>query len=62
MFQRGIDRGELRPDFRIDFAVDWFAGLMVLWAILDRPVPGPEEAQDFVDFMLDGILARPTAG
>ena len=58
MFQRGIDRGELQPDFRMDLAVDWFAGLMVLWAILDRPVPPPEEAKDFVDFMLDGILAR----
>jgi AcrR family transcriptional regulator len=59
LFQRGIDRGELRPDFRMDLAVNWFAGIMILWAIIERPVPSPDEAADFVDFMLEGIQARP---
>jgi AcrR family transcriptional regulator len=58
MFQRGIDRGELRPDFRMDVAVDWFAGLMILYAVIDRPVPAPDEADDLIDFMLEGIRAR----
>lgn len=58
MFQRGIDRGELRPDLRMDLAVNWFAGLMILYAIIERPVPAPEEAQDMVDFVLEGIAAR----
>jgi AcrR family transcriptional regulator len=55
MFQRGIDRGELRPDFRMDLAVDWFAGLMILYAIIERPVPSPEEAEEMVEFVLQGI-------
>ena len=59
MFQRGIDRGELRPDFRMDFAVDWFAGLMILYAIIDRPIPSPDEADEFIDFVLEGIGPRP---
>lgn len=58
MFQRGIDRGELRPDFRMDIAVSWFAGLMILYAVIDRPVPSPDEADELIDFMLDGIGAR----
>jgi AcrR family transcriptional regulator len=59
MFQRGIDRGELRPDFRMDIAVSWFAGLMILYAVIDRPVPSPDEADELIDFMLEGIGPRP---
>jgi AcrR family transcriptional regulator len=59
MFQRGIDRGELRPDFRMDIAVDWFAGLMILYAIIERPVPSPDEADELIDFVLEGIAPRP---
>jgi len=55
MLQRGIDRGELRPDFRMDMAVDWFAGLMILYAIIERDVPSPDEADQLVDFMFSGI-------
>ena len=58
LFQRGIDRGELRPDFRMDLAVNWFAGLMILYAIIERPVPSPDEAEDFVEFVLEGIGPR----
>ena len=59
LFQRAIERGELRPDFRMDIAVSWFAGLMILYAIIERPVPSPDEAEDFIDFMLEGIAPRP---
>jgi AcrR family transcriptional regulator len=58
MFQRGIDRGELRPDFRMDVAVDWFAGFLILYAIIDRPVPSPDEADELIDFVLEGIGPR----
>lgn len=57
MLQRGIDRGELRADFRMDLAVDWFAGLMILYAIIDRAVPAPDEAEELVDTVLNGIAA-----
>ena len=59
MLQRGIDRGELRPDFRMDLAVDWFAGVMILYAIIERDVPSPEEAEELVQFMLEGIGTGP---
>ena len=55
MLRRGIERGELRPDFRMDLAVDWFAGTMILYAIIDREVPSPDEAEELVEFMLQGI-------
>jgi AcrR family transcriptional regulator len=59
MFERGIARGELRPDFRMDIAVSWFAGLMILYAVIDRPVPSPDEADELIDFVLEGIGPRP---
>ena len=61
MFQRGIDRGELDPDMRMDMAIDAFAGMLVLYAVIERPLPSPEEAGMLVDFMLLGIGARPKA-
>jgi AcrR family transcriptional regulator len=58
MFERGIERGELRPDFRMDVAVSWFAGLMILYAVIDRPVPSPGDVDELIDFLLDGIGRR----
>jgi len=58
MFERGIARGELRPDFRMDLAINWFAGVLVLYAVIERPVPQPDEAEDLIDFLLEGIAAR----
>lgn len=57
VFRRGVERGELRPDFRMDIAVNWLAGLMILYAIIERPAPSPDEAEDFVRFVLEGIGA-----
>jgi AcrR family transcriptional regulator len=58
MFERAIARGELRPDFRMDLAINWFAGLLVLYAVIDRPVPDPAQADDLIDFLLEGIGPR----
>jgi AcrR family transcriptional regulator len=58
MFLRGIERGELRPDFRMDAAVSWFAGMMTLYAVIDRPIPPVAEVDELIDFLLDGIGAR----
>jgi AcrR family transcriptional regulator len=58
MFERAIARGELRPGFRMDIAVNWFAGLMTLYAVIDRPAPSPDEVDDLIDFLLDGIGSR----
>jgi hypothetical protein len=43
----------------MDAAVDWFAGMMILYAVIDRPVPSPDEADELIDFMLEGIGPRP---
>jgi AcrR family transcriptional regulator len=58
MFERAIARGELRADFRMDLATNWFAGLLVLYAVIERPLPAPSEAEDLIDFLLEGIAAR----
>jgi hypothetical protein len=58
MFERAIARGELRPDFRMDLAITWFAGLLVLYAVIERPLPEPSDADDLIDFLLEGIAAR----
>ncbi|MFL6108406.1 MAG: TetR/AcrR family transcriptional regulator [Marmoricola sp.] len=57
MFERGIARGELRPDMRIDFAVGWISGLLVLNATTEKKQPGIDEVDDMLDFILRGIGA-----
>lgn len=57
MFQRGIARGELRPDFRLDFAVSWFSGLLVLNSVTDKPQPAVSEVEEMIDFLMNGIKA-----
>lgn len=58
IFERGIARGELRPDFRIDLAVSFFGGLLVLRAVIDRPAPSVEEVDEMIDLLLNGMTAR----
>lgn len=57
IFERGIARGELRPDMRIDLAVSWISGLLVLNATIDQPQPGVEEVDEMIDFLLRGCGA-----
>ncbi|MCZ4498149.1 MAG: transcriptional regulator, TetR family [Marmoricola sp.] len=58
MFERGIARGELRPDMRIDFAVSWISGLLVLNATIDAPQPDLTDVDAMIDFLLLGSGAR----
>lgn len=57
IFERGIARGELRPDFRIDLAVSQFGGLVVLYAVTGQRMPTVDEADDLIDLLLNGIRA-----
>ena len=57
MFERGIARGELRPDTRVDFAVAWISGLIVLNAVVDKPQPTLAEVDQMIEFVLRGIQA-----
>ncbi|MFL6061764.1 MAG: TetR/AcrR family transcriptional regulator [Marmoricola sp.] len=55
IFERGIARGELRADFRIDLAISSFGGILVLRSVIGRPAPGVDEIDDMVDLLLNGI-------
>lgn len=57
IFERGIERGELRPDFAVDLAVSLFGGLLVLRAVTAGKPPGPEIADALVDLLMKGIRA-----
>jgi AcrR family transcriptional regulator len=57
IFERGIERGELRADFDLDLAVTNFAGYIVLRAIITTPPPGPELADAMLDLLMNGIKA-----
>lgn len=58
IFERGIARGELRPDFRIDLAVSTFGGLLTLNAVVGGTVPGVGDVEDLIDLILNGIAQR----
>ncbi|HEX4189666.1 MAG TPA: TetR/AcrR family transcriptional regulator [Marmoricola sp.] len=57
MFERGIARGELRADMRVDFAVGWISGLFVLNATTEKTQPRVDEVDEMIDFLLRGIGA-----
>lgn len=57
IFERGIARGEVRPDARIDLAVSWFGGLLVLRAVTSTPPPGLDEVEDMIAMVMRGVGA-----
>ena len=58
IFERGVARGELRSDIRIDLAVSTFGGLLALNAVVGGPVPDVGDVEDLVNLMMNGIAAR----
>jgi AcrR family transcriptional regulator len=57
-FERGIARGEVRPDIDIDAAVQWLGGLLTLRAVTDRPMPSVDEVDALVGLTLRGVLVE----
>lgn len=57
ILQRGIDRGEVRPDINVDLALQWLSGLLASRVISGRPLPGVDEVDDYVAWVLHGIGA-----
>ena len=55
--QRGIDRGEVRPDINVDLALQWLSGLLASRVISGRPLPSLDEVDEYVDWVLHGIEA-----
>lgn len=58
LFRRAIERGEVRADLPMEFAVSWISGFLVLAAATDRPPPGIEQVDRMVDLLIDGIGNR----
>lgn len=57
VFERAIERGELRPDFRTDIAVSQLGGLVVLRAVVGG-MPTEADVDDLIDLLLRGIEKR----
>jgi AcrR family transcriptional regulator len=58
MYQRAIERGEVRPDIDVELVVQWVGGLIAMRAITHRALPGLEDVDTLVDFTLRGVLAE----
>lgn len=55
--ERGIERGEVRPDADIETAVQYLTGIVTARVILGQPLPQLEEIDGLVEFTLRGIRA-----
>jgi AcrR family transcriptional regulator len=60
-FERAIARGEVRPDARIDYALNWIGGIMASRIISDCPMPTLDEVDDMLRFLLRGVTADPNS-
>ena len=59
-FERAIARGEVRADARLDYALNWIGGMLATRIISDRPLPGIDEVDEMLAFILRGVLADPS--
>jgi len=56
LLQRGVDRGEVRPDVPVDFVHDVIGGALSHRILLRRQVPTPEDINSFLDnFLMPAI-------
>ena len=58
VFERAMDRGEVRRDIHVEAAVQLLGGLISSRAVSGDPMPAPEETDLLVDFVLHGISTR----
>ncbi len=57
VFERAIARGEVRHDTPVKSAVQFLGALVAMRVITDEDVPGLDDLDDLVDFVLHGISA-----
>ena len=55
MFERAIARGEVREDMLMSAAVQLMGGIVVMRAVTAQKMPGLDDLDDLVDFVLRGI-------
>ncbi len=57
IYERAIERGEIRPDVPKQAAVEFLGGLVISRAVMGLPFPAVDEVQELVDFVMRGIQA-----
>lgn len=57
MFDRAIERGEVRPDVDLAGAMNALSGQLALSLVAGRPLPDVDQAETMVDTLLHGIMA-----
>lgn len=57
MYQRGIERGEVRADVNVEFASTLLGGVLAHRIISAEPMPSEDEVEDMVAFLLRAVEA-----
>jgi len=57
VFERAIERGEVRSDVHMAAAVQFLGGMVALRAVAGHDMPGADELDQLVDFVLHGIAS-----
>lgn len=55
MFERAVERGEIRPEVDLNCCVQWLGGIIASRAITNRPLPTLDEVPHLVDLTLRGV-------
>lgn len=59
MFERAVERGEVRPDTPLRAVVQFIGGIIATRAITGQEMPSPDALDSLVEFVLEGITVRP---
>jgi AcrR family transcriptional regulator len=57
VFQRAIERGEVRADVPIETVVQFLGSLVSMRAVTGQEMPSPEELDGLVEFVLHGVAS-----
>jgi AcrR family transcriptional regulator len=55
MYQRGIERGEVRPDVDVEYASTLLGGVLAYRIVSAEPMPTEDEVDGMVDFLLRAV-------
>jgi AcrR family transcriptional regulator len=55
VFERAIERGEVRPDIPMGALIQLIGGIIAMRAITEQDMPSMDELDDLVEFVLRGI-------
>jgi hypothetical protein len=55
VLERGIERGEIRPDLDMELVCDLLVGSLYTRALVGRARLSRSKAEQYVDYVLDGL-------